>query len=104
MPRLSTHRCHSVYVSGSRNPLEGLSGRSQGNYDEGCPAFLLSFASYVLLLKTVLHTCEVDFDNLAKEQSDRIFQVWIQNLLRNSPEKLAGKLASRHYPRTPATA
>lgn len=30
--------------------------------------------------------------------------MWIQNLLRDSPEKLAGKLASRHYPRTPATA
>ncbi|EAW06853.1 phosphotransferase family protein [Aspergillus clavatus NRRL 1] len=37
-------------------------------------------------------------------QSDRIFQVWIQNLLRNSPEDLAGKLASRHCPSTPVTA
>lgn len=34
----------------------------------------------------------MDFDSLAKEQSDRVFQVWIQNLLRNSPEALAGKL------------
>ncbi|KZF26708.1 kinase-like protein [Xylona heveae TC161] len=46
----------------------------------------------------------MDFDNIAKEQSDRIFQVWIQNLLRNSPEDLAGKLASRHCPGTPVTA
>ncbi|KAJ5561879.1 phosphotransferase enzyme family protein [Penicillium sp. DV-2018c] len=46
----------------------------------------------------------MDFDNLAKAQSDRIFQVWIQNLLRNSPEELAGKLASRHCPGTPITA
>lgn len=46
----------------------------------------------------------MDFDNLVKAQSDRIFQVWIQNLLRNSPEDLAGKLASRHCPGTPVTA
>lgn len=46
----------------------------------------------------------MDFDNLAKAQSDRIFQVWIQKLLRNSPEDLAGKLASRHCPGTPVTA
>lgn len=46
----------------------------------------------------------MDFDNLAKEQSDRMFQVWIQNLLRNSPEELAGKIASRHCPSTPITA
>lgn len=50
------------------------------------------------------NTCEMDFDNLAKAQSDRIFQVWIQNLLRNSPEELAGKLASRHCPGTPVSA
>ncbi|KAF7715890.1 Phosphotransferase enzyme family protein [Penicillium ucsense] len=46
----------------------------------------------------------MDFDNLAKAQSDRILQVWIQNLLRDSPEDLAGKLASRHCPGTPVTA
>lgn len=46
----------------------------------------------------------MDFDSLAKQQSDRIFQVWIQNLLRNSPENLAGKLASRHCHGTPMTA
>ncbi|RHZ53653.1 phosphotransferase family protein [Aspergillus thermomutatus] len=46
----------------------------------------------------------MDFDHLAQLQSDRVFQVWIQNLVRNSPEELAGKLASRHYPGTPATA
>ncbi|KAJ5123909.1 phosphotransferase enzyme family protein [Penicillium bovifimosum] len=46
----------------------------------------------------------MDFDNLAKEQSDRVYLVWIQNLLRNVPEELAGKLASQHYPGTPVTA
>ncbi|PLN75277.1 kinase-like domain-containing protein [Aspergillus taichungensis] len=46
----------------------------------------------------------MDFDSLAKQQSDRIFQVWVQNLLGNSPEELAGKLAARHCPGTPATA
>ncbi|KAJ5591701.1 phosphotransferase enzyme family protein [Penicillium hispanicum] len=46
----------------------------------------------------------MDVDNLAAQQSDRIFQAWIQNLLRNSPEELAGKLASRHCPGTPITA
>lgn len=46
----------------------------------------------------------MDFDHLAQQQSDRLFQVWIQNLVRNSPEELAGKLASRHCSGTPATA
>lgn len=46
----------------------------------------------------------MDFDHLAKEQSDRIFQVWLQNLLRNSPEESAGKLALRHCPGTPVRA
>ncbi|PLB48908.1 phosphotransferase enzyme family protein [Aspergillus steynii IBT 23096] len=46
----------------------------------------------------------MDTDHLAKEQSDRVFQVWIQNLLRNAPENLAGRLASQHYPGTPVTA
>jgi len=47
----------------------------------------------------------MDFHDLAKQQSDRIFQVWIQNLLGSSPETLAGKLASRHcLGSTPATA
>jgi len=46
----------------------------------------------------------MDFDNLAKAQSDRIFQAWIQNLLRNPLEDLAGKLASRHCPGMPVTA
>ncbi|PYH92929.1 hypothetical protein BO71DRAFT_328890, partial [Aspergillus ellipticus CBS 707.79] len=45
-----------------------------------------------------------DFDPLAKQRSDLIFQVWIQNLLRNRPEELAGKLAARHCPGTPTTA
>lgn len=46
----------------------------------------------------------MDFDHLAQERSGRIFQVWIQNLLRNSPEELTGKLASRHCSGTPRTA
>lgn len=47
----------------------------------------------------------MEFDDLAKQQSDRIFQMWIQNLLGNSPEGLVRKLASRHYPgSTPETA
>ncbi|KAF4210723.1 hypothetical protein CNMCM5878_003883 [Aspergillus fumigatiaffinis] len=46
----------------------------------------------------------MDFDPLAKQQSDRIFQVWIQNLVKHSPEELAAKLASRHCPGTPVTA
>lgn len=29
--------------------------------------------------------------------------MWIQNLLRNGPEELASKLASQHWPGTPAT-
>ncbi|KAF7177982.1 hypothetical protein CNMCM7691_006622 [Aspergillus felis] len=48
--------------------------------------------------------CTMDFDPLAQQQSDRIFQVWIQNWVKHSPEELAGKLASRHCPGTPATA
>ncbi|KAH8433005.1 phosphotransferase family protein [Aspergillus melleus] len=46
----------------------------------------------------------MDSDNLAQAQSDRFFQVWVQNLLRKSPEQLAGKLASRHCPGTPVLA
>ncbi|KAJ5930496.1 phosphotransferase enzyme family protein [Penicillium verhagenii] len=46
----------------------------------------------------------MDFDSRAKQQSDRIFQAWIQNLLRNAPENLAGKLASRHCPYMPVSA
>ncbi|KAJ5661878.1 Aminoglycoside phosphotransferase [Penicillium maclennaniae] len=40
----------------------------------------------------------MDSDDLAKQQSDRIFQVRIQNMLGNSSENLVGKLASRHCP------
>ncbi|KAJ5115570.1 Aminoglycoside phosphotransferase [Penicillium atrosanguineum] len=47
----------------------------------------------------------MDFDDLAFERSARIFQVWLQNLLENSPETLARTLASEHYPdSTPVTA
>lgn len=46
----------------------------------------------------------MDFEHLAEQQSNLIFQVWLQNLLRNSPEKLAGKVASRHCPGTPVKA
>lgn len=43
----------------------------------------------------------MDFDHLAEQKSNLIFQVWLQNLLRNSPEALAGEVASRHRPGTP---
>ncbi|RAH40524.1 phosphotransferase family protein [Aspergillus brunneoviolaceus CBS 621.78] len=46
----------------------------------------------------------MDFDHLAEEKSNLIFQVWLQNLLRNSPEELAGKVASRHRAGTPVKA
>ncbi|PYH75858.1 kinase-like protein [Aspergillus uvarum CBS 121591] len=46
----------------------------------------------------------MDFDHLAEERSNLIFQVWLQNLLRNSPEELAGKVASRHRAGTPVKA
>ncbi|KAJ5918301.1 phosphotransferase enzyme family protein [Penicillium verhagenii] len=46
----------------------------------------------------------MDFDSRAKQQSDRVFQTWIQNLLKNAPENLAGKLASRHCRDTPVSA
>lgn len=46
----------------------------------------------------------MDFDHRAEEKSNLIFQVWLQNLLKNSPEELAGKVASRHCPGTPVKA
>ncbi|KAL1850623.1 hypothetical protein Plec18170_006908 [Paecilomyces lecythidis] len=46
----------------------------------------------------------MDFDHLSEQQSDRIFQVWLQNLIRNSPEELAGKLAAKHRQGTPVSA
>lgn len=46
----------------------------------------------------------MDFDHLAEERAERVFQVWIQNLVRNSPEELAGKLAAKHRPGTPTAA
>lgn len=46
----------------------------------------------------------MDFDNLAEARSDLIFQVWVQNLLKHSPEELAGRLALRHCPGTPTRA
>ena len=46
----------------------------------------------------------VDMDSVAVERSDRMFAFWVQKLLRNSPENLAGDLASRYCLGTPATA
>ncbi|KAH8706068.1 kinase-like domain-containing protein [Talaromyces proteolyticus] len=46
----------------------------------------------------------MDFDHLAEEQSERLFQVWIRNLISNAPEELAAKLAAKHWPGTPTTA
>jgi hypothetical protein len=46
----------------------------------------------------------MDFDHLAEQQSDRLFKVWLQNLIRNSPEELAGKLAAKHRQGTPVSA
>lgn len=46
----------------------------------------------------------MDFDHLAEERSNLIFQVWLHSLLKNSPEELAGDLASRHRPGTPVLA
>lgn len=46
----------------------------------------------------------MDFDHLAEQRSDKVFQVWLQNLIRNSPEELAGQLAAKHQPRTLTTA
>ena len=46
----------------------------------------------------------MDFDHLAEQKSNLIFQVWLQNLLRNSPEALAGEVASRHRSGTPVKA
>lgn len=46
----------------------------------------------------------MDFDHLAEQKSNLIFQVWLQNLLGNSPEELAGEVASRHRSGTPVKA
>ncbi|OOF97130.1 hypothetical protein ASPCADRAFT_165669 [Aspergillus carbonarius ITEM 5010] len=46
----------------------------------------------------------MDFDHLAEERSNLIFAVWVQNLVRNSPERLAAKLASQHCPGEAVTA
>lgn len=43
----------------------------------------------------------MDFDHLAEQKSNLIFQVWLQNLLGNSSEALAGTVASRHRSGTP---
>ncbi|KAG8411229.1 hypothetical protein J3459_016516 [Metarhizium acridum] len=45
----------------------------------------------------------MDVDSRAEQQSDVFFQVWLRNLLENSPEQLAAKLACMHYPGTPTT-
>lgn len=61
------------------------------------------FPTESIFLHTLL-VLKMDFDSLAKQRSDLIFQVWVQNLLRNSPEQLAGKLASQHCSGSPVTA
>ncbi|PYI06350.1 hypothetical protein BO78DRAFT_461292 [Aspergillus sclerotiicarbonarius CBS 121057] len=43
----------------------------------------------------------MDYDSRAEERSNLTFEVWIQNLLRNAPEGLAGWLASQHWPGIP---
>ncbi|KAJ9397541.1 hypothetical protein DTO282F9_5546 [Paecilomyces variotii] len=46
----------------------------------------------------------MDVDTLAEQQSDRFFRIWLQNLIGNSPEQLAGKLAAKHRQGTPVSA
>ncbi|KAJ9271236.1 hypothetical protein DTO212C5_2586 [Paecilomyces variotii] len=46
----------------------------------------------------------MDVDPLAEQQSDRFFRIWLQNLIGNSPEQLAGKLAAKHRQGTPVSA
>lgn len=46
----------------------------------------------------------MDFDHRAEQKPNLTFQVWPQNLLKNSPEELAGKVACRHCPGTPVKA
>ena len=46
----------------------------------------------------------MDFDHLAEERETRVYTVWLQTLLRSSPEQLAATLAARHYAATPAAA
>ncbi|KAL9123566.1 MAG: hypothetical protein Q9217_007012 [Psora testacea] len=45
----------------------------------------------------------MDFDHLAEERSEKVFAVWLQNLTKNSPEELAGRLAAKHRPGIPTT-
>lgn len=70
-------------------------------------ALVLVFLSQSLdsLIHIALRSfCEMDLDNFAEKQADRVFQVWVRNLLGNSPEEPAGKIASQHVPGTPVTA
>ncbi|KAJ5087228.1 phosphotransferase enzyme family protein [Penicillium angulare] len=46
----------------------------------------------------------MDSDDLAYQRSNVNFAVWLQRLLRNSPEALAVQLAARHCPGRPVTA
>jgi aminoglycoside phosphotransferase (APT) family kinase protein len=46
----------------------------------------------------------MDFDHLAEERETKVYTVWLQTLLRNSPEQLAATLAAKHRGTTPTTA
>jgi aminoglycoside phosphotransferase (APT) family kinase protein len=46
----------------------------------------------------------MDFDHLAEARETKIFTVWLQRLLRSSPEQLAASLAAKHRAGTPITA
>jgi len=44
------------------------------------------------------------FDNLAEERQEKYFTIWVQNLLKKSPEHLAIQLAAKHRAGNPAAA
>lgn len=71
---------------------------------EGRTPFLLE--SYQSVKTLSERTPDVmDFDHLAEQQSQRVFQQWIHDLIQNQSKTLALKLASEHLPsRTPVSA
>jgi hypothetical protein len=44
------------------------------------------------------------FDHLAEERQEKNFTIWVQNLLRKSPEHLAMQLAAKYRTGTPTAA
>lgn len=46
----------------------------------------------------------MDFDHLAEERETKIYTVWLQMLLKNSPEQLAATVAAKHQSAAPTTA